>query len=341
MVLGSVARQIARASRLLGSTVIATLRDGLRLLRAVGAFLWTTTALFLLLSAAMLRQAARLTIRAAMVGLRVIVRGGAIDVATPSTIAHLPPAAAAFAPGGRLHRPTSGRFADFVAARPAIAASMAGGVASMAVAGVIGIALLTTTTPIMARPMVDLSDPYEDALLEEFETRDPSVMPPTPTPAPTPEPTAKPRVVSNGSYGTSARFRPPDGQQAIFWPVPNYSRISQKFHSGHSGWDISASTGEEIVAAVGGTVRIAEYRRGSAAAAGKAVWIQGDDGLWATYNHMSKILVSAGDRVEAGQVIGLIGTTGKTTGPHLHFDLHAGRPYASQILNPAYYLTIP
>lgn len=342
MILGpaTAAVVLAGAVRLLARSLRGLFGGALRLLRAVGAFLWTTIAFVLLVSATLLRHTARLTIGAAIAGIGAIVRGGAIDIETRATIAHLPPAAAAFAPGGRLHRPTSGAFAAFVSARPAIAASIAGGIASVAVAGVIGIAIVTTSTPILARTaiVVDVADPF----LDDFERRDPAYVAPAPTPTPTPEPTPTPKPqVTSTNYGTSAKFRPPNGQRAIFWPVPNYDRISQRFHAGHKAWDISASTGEDIVAAVGGTVRVAELRRGSAAAAGKTVWIEGDDGLWITYNHMSKIIVTVDQRVEAGQRIGLIGTTGKTTGPHVHFDIHVGRPYHSQVINPAYYLTIP
>ena len=329
------------ALRLLARSLRRLLGDALRLLRAIGAFAWTTIAFVLLLTATLLRHTARLTIGAALAGIGAIVRGGAIDVETRATIAHLPPAAAAFAPGGRLHRPTSGRFTAFVSARPAIAASLAGGVASVAVAGVIGLAIVTTSTPTLARTVIPVS--IADIAADEYEQRDPAFVAPTPAPTPEPTPTPKPQVStsSTGSYGTSAKFRPANGQMAIFWPVPNYDRISQRFHAGHKAWDISASTGEDIVAAVGGTVRVAELRRGSAANAGKTVWIEGDDGLWITYNHMSKIIVTVGQRVEAGERIGLIGTTGKTTGPHVHFDIHVGRPYRSQVINPAYYLTIP
>ena len=341
MILGpaTAAVVLAGAVRLIARSLRGLLGDAFRLLRAVGAFLWTTIAFVLLVSATLLRHTARLTIGTAIAGIGAIVRGGAIDIETRATIAHLPPAAAAFAPGGRLHRPTSGAFTAFVSARPAIAASIAGGIASVAVAGVIGLAIVTTSTPTLARTVIPVS--LADIAADEYEERDPAFVAPTPTP--TPEPTPKPRVVpsSTGTYGTGAKFRPANGQQAIFWPVPNYDRVSQRFHAGHKAWDISASTGEDIVAAVGGTVRVAELRRGSAANAGKTVWIEGDDGLWITYNHMSKIIVTVGQRVEAGERIGLIGTTGKTTGPHVHFDIHVGRPYRSQVINPAYYLTIP
>lgn len=334
---GAVA--LAGAIRLLAHALRGLFRDVFRLLRAVGAFAWTTIAFVLLLTATLLRHTARLTIGAALAGIGAIVRGGAIDVETRATIAHLPPAAAAFAPGGRLHRPTSGAFAAFFSARPAVAASVAGGIASVAVAGVIGLAIVTTSTPTLARTVIPVS--ITDIAADEYEERDPAFVAPTPTPEPTPTPKPQVSTSSVGAYGTSAKFRPANNQHAIFWPVPNYSRISQRFHAGHKAWDISASTGEDIVAAVGGTVRVAELRRGSASNAGKAVWIEGDDGLWTTYNHMSKIIVTVGQRVEAGERIGLIGTTGKTTGPHVHFEVHSGRPYRSQVINPAYYLTIP
>lgn len=128
----------------------------------------------------------------------------------------------------------------------------------------------------------------------------------------------------------------------MWWPVVggnNY--ISQYFNSGHRALDIAAKYGSPIIAAAGGEVVYAGWR--STAQGGYVVWIKHTDGLYTTYNHMtSKRFVSKGQTVRAGQRIGSIGTSGITTGPHLHFEVWLGYPWAlgnnSDAINPCRYL---
>ncbi len=101
----------------------------------------------------------------------------------------------------------------------------------------------------------------------------------------------------------------------------------------HKGVDISAPFGSPIKAFRSGVVTEAQWHHSY----GKIVEIRQDDGLIARYAHMSQILVRAGERVWQGQPIGRVGSTGRSTGPHLHFELIRG----SQHMNPMVHLQAP
>ncbi len=91
----------------------------------------------------------------------------------------------------------------------------------------------------------------------------------------------------------------------------------------HSGIDIAAPHGRPIVSADGGEVIFSGFWDGY----GKAVVIDHGRGYTTVYGHMSRIYMQAGQNVEKGQVIGLVGSTGFSTGPHLHFEVRVdGRP---------------
>ena len=108
----------------------------------------------------------------------------------------------------------------------------------------------------------------------------------------------------------------------------------------HVGIDIRARMGWPITAFKPGIV----VRAGENGAMGISVDIKQDDGMTARYGHMSKTLAKSGQRVDAGEPVGLVGCTGRTTGAHLHFGLHdaAGKavdplPYlhsADEVLRP-------
>lgn len=84
----------------------------------------------------------------------------------------------------------------------------------------------------------------------------------------------------------------------------------------HSGIDIALNTGDKIYAAFDGVVRMAKYNGGY----GNCVVIRHYNNLETLYGHLSKIKVKVGEKVKAGDVIGLGGSTGHSTGPHLHFE---------------------
>lgn len=85
----------------------------------------------------------------------------------------------------------------------------------------------------------------------------------------------------------------------------------------HSGIDIAASTGTEIKCALDGTV----LRTGQSDISGNFIIISHSGEMETRYYHLSKIMVEAGDALQQGDIIGLVGATGRVTGPHLHFEI--------------------
>ena len=120
------------------------------------------------------------------------------------------------------------------------------------------------------------------------------------------------------------------------YPVPG-GRFVRGFFRGHDGMDISQSTGAPILAAAAGVV----VRTGWVSnCGGNQVVIAVGSNLYTGYYHMSKILVSPGQKIARGQQIGKIGDSGCTTGPHLHFSVSRGYPLSSgsTFYNPARFL---
>ncbi|MES1206111.1 MAG: peptidoglycan DD-metalloendopeptidase family protein [Pseudomonadota bacterium] len=111
-------------------------------------------------------------------------------------------------------------------------------------------------------------------------------------------PAATPAVRQTGGFGT--RIDPIDG--------------TEKFHT---GIDLAAAEGTPVTAVSAGIVRAAGQRGGY----GNAVEIDHGGGVTTLYGHASRLTVSPGDRVEAGQAIAAVGQTGRATGPHLHFEV--------------------
>ena len=133
----------------------------------------------------------------------------------------------------------------------------------------------------------------------------------------------------------------------IAWVVPcSYRRVSSPFGDRihpvygdvrfHTGVDFATSCPNPIYASRGGVVTIAKY----SSSAGYYVTIDHLDGYFTSYMHMCKFpSVKVGDIVEAGQVIGCIGTTGTSTGNHLHFDLFTYNSKGEKVyLNPMDYV---
>lgn len=125
------------------------------------------------------------------------------------------------------------------------------------------------------------------------------------------------------------------------WPVPSSSRITSGFGNRdqptegastyHKGIDIGAPTGTTIVAAAGGSVVTAAY----SVSGGNYIMIYHGNSTYTIYMHCSKLLVSVGDEVSQGQSIALVGSTGISTGPHLHFAVTVNGEYK----NPMNYVS--
>jgi len=102
----------------------------------------------------------------------------------------------------------------------------------------------------------------------------------------------------------------------MFWPTAA-RRITQYFSWRHHAVDIAGPIGTPVYAAESGTIKFTGWGTGY----GNHIDIDHGNGTITRYAHLSKILVSKGDRVEKGETIGLIGSTGWSTGPHLHFEV--------------------
>ncbi|MFA6586295.1 MAG: LysM peptidoglycan-binding domain-containing M23 family metallopeptidase [Candidatus Paceibacterota bacterium] len=105
-------------------------------------------------------------------------------------------------------------------------------------------------------------------------------------------------------------------------PVPLYKRLSQGLH-GNNSVDLAAPSGTPIVAAASGTVLLA--RKGYNGGYGNFVIINHPNGTQTLYAHQSKIATHTGETVSRGEVIGYVGSTGHSTGPHLHFEVHGAK----------------
>ena len=129
------------------------------------------------------------------------------------------------------------------------------------------------------------------------------------------------------------------------WPVPGFNRITSQFgmrmhpilgyEKLHDGTDISGAgiNGTPILAAYSGTVVLAQSYWGY----GNCVKIDHGGGVVTLYAHASAILVSVGQQVNAGDTIALVGSTGNSTGPHLHFSLII----KGEFVNPLDYVVVP
>jgi murein DD-endopeptidase MepM/ murein hydrolase activator NlpD len=107
---------------------------------------------------------------------------------------------------------------------------------------------------------------------------------------------------------------------SFIWPAkaPIMSGYGRRGGRPHQGVDIDAPYGAPIVAAQGGTVTLAGWKNGY----GQTVIIDHGHGLSTLYAHQSKMLVRAGQVVGQGQQIGFVGSTGRVTAPHLHYEVH-------------------
>jgi len=127
------------------------------------------------------------------------------------------------------------------------------------------------------------------------------------------------------------------------WPLNVSGTITSNFgyrnaptagaSSYHKGIDIAVPTGTSVIAAKGGTVTTASYQ----SAAGNYIMVYHGNSTYTVYMHLSAIHVSVGQKVSQGEVIGAAGSTGVSTGPHLHFGVNVNGSY----VNPLNYVSKP
>ena len=130
------------------------------------------------------------------------------------------------------------------------------------------------------------------------------------------------------SRQSAANGSVPMGDGTLIWPTPscttNSSAYGWRIHpiygtmKFHAGEDIPASMGADILAAATGTVVTAGWVSGY----GNYTVIDHGGGMMTAYGHQSQILVSVGQTVQQGELIGKVGSTGNSTGPHLHFEVY-------------------
>lgn len=131
------------------------------------------------------------------------------------------------------------------------------------------------------------------------------------------------------------------GNIRFIWPCPASSRVTSGFggrnsptegaSTNHQGIDIGAASGSAVLAAASGTVVISTYSY----SAGNYLMINHGGGVYTVYMHCSQLLASEGQSVIQGQTIAKVGSTGYSTGPHLHFGIRANGQY----VNPANYVS--
>ncbi|MBD5492008.1 MAG: peptidoglycan DD-metalloendopeptidase family protein [Lachnospiraceae bacterium] len=138
-----------------------------------------------------------------------------------------------------------------------------------------------------------------------------------------------------------ARLEAENAQARIYnggmfaWPCPSYKRISDEYGNRmhptlgvekfHNGLDMAAPSGSSILAAYDGDVVAADY----SPSMGNYIMIDHGSGLYTIYMHCSALYVSKGQSVSKGQTIAAVGSTGRSTGPHLHFGVRLNGSYVS------------
>lgn len=140
-------------------------------------------------------------------------------------------------------------------------------------------------------------------------------------------------VSSEASYSNSGEV----SSKGMTWPAPGHNRISSPFGNRihpifgskkmHTGIDIAAPMGATIVAATDGVVQ----HSGGLGGYGNAIIIDHGNGISTLYAHNSSLSVSVGQSVKRGQVIAKAGSTGYSTGPHLHFEVRKNGSYINPV----------
>jgi murein DD-endopeptidase MepM/ murein hydrolase activator NlpD len=148
-----------------------------------------------------------------------------------------------------------------------------------------------------------------------------------PLPGPIAKPVAAARPVAMSAKAKTRNKKTASGGPVRPGPIPRRALLM------HQGVDFAAETGTPIHAAAAGTVTGARPNGGY----GNWIEVSHDDGLKTVYGHLSAFApdLAEGGWVERGQLIGFVGTTGRSTGPHLHFELHHNGVATNPVVHPA------
>lgn len=122
------------------------------------------------------------------------------------------------------------------------------------------------------------------------------------------------------------------GTANYLWPTQGYTHISSQFSAArahpvfgvvrpHKGVDIGAAYGSEIRVVANGTVTVRSFEAGGA---GNYYVVDHGNGVVTKYMHLSKFYANQGDTLKRGDLLGYVGSTGASTGPHLHFQVEVG-----------------
>jgi murein DD-endopeptidase MepM/ murein hydrolase activator NlpD len=192
--------------------------------------------------------------------------------------------------------------------------------------------------PAMIHPGLKLTLGAKSKATAPAPSKTPAPSKAAPKPKPKPESASKASTTSNESGDSAAGPAQSSGSDFIA-PVSAgvttpYRASGAMWSSGyHTGVDFAASSGTSVKAVGQGTVVSA----GWSGSYGNEVVIKHGDGNYSQYAHLSSLSVSAGESVRVGQQIGLSGTTGNSSGPHLHFEIRTGPSYGSDV-DPLAYL---
>ncbi|MCX4470066.1 M23 family metallopeptidase [Micromonospora sp. NBC_01655] len=204
--------------------------------------------------------------------------------------------------------------------------------------GLAGVAVATTGgggSPTPAAVALDAQARAEAAARADRSVREsavpaaPSASPTTPSPSPS---NASASASPTKQVTTKPKAKPKPMPKKTSRPAPSWvipmagaqitSCYGQRWGTLHAGIDFALPAGTPIHAAAAGTVvKAGDVGDGY----GISVFVDHGNGYLTHYAHQSRTAVSVGDRVKAGQVIGYEGSTGDSTGPHLHFEVHQGQ----------------
>lgn len=133
---------------------------------------------------------------------------------------------------------------------------------------------------------------------------------------------------ASGASGSSSRFAALPAYKGYYThPLPTMRQRTQGIH-GYNGVDLGASTGASVVAAADGVVIVSRFRTvGNPwfGGYGNYIVVQHNNNTQTLYAHLSAVYVPVGAQVSGGQPIGEVGSTGKSTGPHLHFEVRGAK----------------